>query len=86
MPIESGLMNVYTAGTLTVHYIRPSVSPTLMDCLCVSLVLDNKATSLTNEVEADKLFPVFEAFRFDSHHGRLSIVSLTGSGQFCISN
>ena len=77
MPIYIGLMNVHTAGTLAVHYTY-SISPTSIDCLCVSLMLDNKAKtgpkvrpSLTNEVEADKLFPVFEVFRFDSQVGFL---------------
>ena len=37
--------------------------------------------TLTNEVEFDKLFLVFEAFRFDSQVG-----FLIRSGQFCISN
>ena len=40
--------------------------------------------SLTNEVEADKLFPVFEVFRFDSQVG-FFIITLIGSGKFCIS-
>ena len=71
MPIYFGLMNVHTAGTLTVHD-----SDTLIDCLCISLMLDNKAKgkvrpSLTNEIEADMLFPVFEVFRFDSQVGLL---------------
>ena len=80
-------MNVHTAGTLTVHYTC-SISPTLIS-LYVSLVLDNKPLQgkvrsiLTNEVEADKLFPVFEVFRFDSQVGFLTLI---GSGQFCISN
>ena len=69
MPIYFELMNVHTAGTLTIHDIT---HPTLIDCLCISLMLDIKAKlgqvrpSLANEVEAYKLFPVFEVFRFDS--------------------
>ena len=76
MPVYFGLMNVHTAGMLTVHYTC-SISPTSIDCSCVSLMLDNKAKlgkvrpSLKNEVEADKLFPVFEVFRFYSQVGFL---------------
>ena len=39
--------------------------------------------SRTNEIEADKLIPVSEAFRSDSQVGFLTLI---GSGQFCISN
>ena len=35
--------------------------------------------SLTNEVEADKLFPVFEVFRFDSQVGFYSNFNRTWS-------
>ena len=68
MPIHFGLTNVHTAGTLTIHYIC-LISPTSIDCLCISLMLDIKLKlgqvrpSLANEVEAYKLFPVFEVFR-----------------------
>ena len=60
-------MNVHTAGTQTVHYTY-SIAPTLIDCLCFTDVEQQGKVrpSLTNEVEADKLFPVFEVFRFDS--------------------
>ena len=74
MPIYFGLMNVHTAGTLTIHYTS-SISPMSIDCLCISLMLDIKAKlgqvrpSFTNEVEAHKLFPVFEVFRFDTQVG-----------------
>ena len=77
MAIYIVLMNVHTAGTLTVHYTY-LISPMSIDCLCILLILGNKAKtgpkvrpSLTNEVEADKLFPVFEIFRFDSQVGFL---------------
>ena len=39
--------------------------------------------SLTSEVEANKLFPVSEVFRFNSQVGFLTLI---GSCQFCISN
>ena len=41
--------------------------------------------SLTNEIEADKLFPVFEVFRYDSQVG-FFIATLIRPGQLCISN
>ena len=75
MPIYFGVMNVHTTGTLTVHYTC-SMSPTSIDCLCVSLMSDvgqqgKVRPSLTNDVKADKLFPVSEVFRFDSQVGFL---------------
>ena len=69
MPIYFGLINVHTAGTLTVHYAC-SISPTSIDCLCVSLMLDNKA-KLGQVSGMNKLFPVFEVFRLDSQIGFL---------------
>ena len=66
-------MKVHTAGTLTVHYTC-LISPTSINYLCISLRLNNKAELgkvLMNEVEADKLFSVFEVFRFDSQVGFL---------------
>ena len=44
---------------------------------------DKVRPSLTNETEADKLFPVFEVVRFVSQAGFLT---LRVSGQFCVSN
>ena len=41
------------------------------------------SSSLTNEIDADKLIPVSEVFRFDSQVGFLTLI---GYGQFCISN
>ena len=77
MPVYFGLMNVHTAGMLTVHYTC-SISPTSIDCSCVSLMLPVNVRqqgkvrpSLKNEVEAEKLFPVFEVFRFYSQVGFL---------------
>ena len=76
MPVYFGLMNIHKAGTLIVYYTCP-ISHMSIDCSCVSLMLDNKAKlgkvrpSLRNEVEAEKLLPVFEVFRFYSQVGFL---------------
>ena len=72
MPVYSGLMNVHTAGMLTVHYTC-SISP--MSILFIRFTdvgqQGKVRPSLKNEVEADKLFPVFEVFRFYSQVGFL---------------
>ena len=70
MPIYFGLMNVHRAGTLTIHVHYTTHIDRLF--VCISLMLDIKAKldqvrqGLVNEVEAYKLFPVFEVFRYDS--------------------
>ena len=79
MPIYFGLMNIHTAGTLTVHYIT-CILHYLFDITHVDRLFmrftdvgqqGKVRPSLTNEVEADKLFPAFEVFRFDSQVGFL---------------
>ena len=73
MPIDFGLMNVHTAGTLTVHYTSLRYHPRCWLFMRFTGVGQQGKVrpSLTNEVEADKLFQVFEAFRFDSQVGFL---------------
>ena len=67
------LMNIHTAGMLTVHYTL--VRFTHVDRLFMRFTdvgqQDKVRPSLSNEVEADKLFPVFEVFRFHSQVGFL---------------
>ena len=67
-------MNVHIAGTLIVHYTC-SISLTYVDRLFrrfTDVGQQGKVRpSLRNEVEADKLFPVFEVFRFYSQVGFL---------------
>ena len=69
MPIDSGLMNVHTAGTLYLFGI------THVDGLFMRFTgveqQGKVRLSLTNEAGADKLLLVFEAFRFDSQVGFL---------------
>ena len=78
MPIYFRLMNVHTAGTLAVHYTCSII--THVDKLFMRFIRVGQQgkvrPGLTNEIEADKLIPVFEVFRFDSQVG----------SQFCISN
>ena len=68
-------MNVDIAGTLTVHG--------LFMCFTGVGQQVKVGPSLKSETEANKLFPVFEAFRFDSQAGLLTLI---GSDQFCISD
>ena len=71
-------MNVHTAGTLTIHYTC-SISRTSIDCLYMHFTdvghQGKVRPGLANEVEAYKLFPVFEVFRFDSQVGFCSNLS-----------
>ena len=73
MPIYFGLTNIHAAGTLTVHYTF--VRFTHVDRLFMGFTdvgqQDKVRPSLMNEVEAEKLFPVFEVFRFHSQVGFL---------------
>ena len=74
MPVYFGLMNVHTAGTLIVYYTC-SISHTSIDCSCMRFIdvgqQGKVRPSLRNEVEADKLLPVFQVFRFYSQVGFL---------------
>ena len=71
MPIYFGLMNVHTAGTLTLHLFDITHVDRLFMRFSDVGQQGKVRPSLTNEVEADKLFPVFEVFRFDSQVGFL---------------
>ena len=65
MPIYFRLMNVHTTGTLTVHYTCSIIVDKLFMCF-IGVGQQGKVwPGLTNEIEADKLIPVFEVFRFD---------------------
>ena len=73
MPVYFGLINVHIAGTLTAHYTCSII--THVDRLFMRFTdvgqQGKVRPSLTNEVEADKLFPVFEVLRLDSQVGFL---------------
>ena len=71
MPIYFRLTNIHAAGTLTAHYtlVRFTHINRLFMRFTDVRQQDKVRPSLTNEVEADKLFPVFKVFRFHSQVG-----------------
>ena len=75
MPIYSGLTNIRTALERRLYIILVRyhhVDGLFMRFTGVPTGIGRQGKvrpSLTNEVEADRLFPVFEAFRFDSQVG-----------------
>ena len=71
MPVCFGLMNVHTAGLLTLYLFDITNVDRLFMRFTDVGQQGKVRPSLKNEVEADKLFPVFEVFRFYSQVGFL---------------
>ena len=74
MPVYYGLMNVHTAGMLAdcLLYLFNITHVNRLFMRFTDVGQQGKVwPRLTDEVEADKLFSVFEVFRFDSQVGFL---------------
>ena len=72
MPIHFGLMNNHSWNADCTLYLFDITHVNRLFMRFTDVGQQGKVRpSLANEVEADKLFPVFEVFRFDSQVGFL---------------